>query len=407
MNNRKLTIAILTNEFVTEPYFSGGVAQHFFRIAKYLVQQGHRVHVVTRSHETSEFDYKGLRVYRINVNDGSPLIGIFKSLMGHRFDTTIDHIRFSYFCLKQIKAICRKQQIDIIHAFNSHGSGLCCRLLPIPQVVTVSCYRPLWNELAGIAKSCDAWADEKLESIYYRLSRYVYSPSFAFKKILEKELNIRNVEVIRTPFYLEVDTFNYEVYDTYLSGKKYLLFFGRLQMHKGAHILAQALPYVFNQCPDLRVAFVGLDDRSPLGTSMRNYIRNLNRVYEKRLIFLDAVHHNKLYPIIQNARLVVLPSLVDNIPNTMLETMGLGRPVLGTKGCSFDEIIEDGVSGFLVEPGDAKRLAGKIINSWNYQDLELDRIGQQAQKRMEELVPEKTVGAVLDFYVKSINGHKK
>jgi glycosyltransferase involved in cell wall biosynthesis len=198
---------------------------------------------------------------------------------------------------------------------------------------------------------------------------------------------------------------DYEVYDTYLSGKKYLLFFGRLQMHKGAHILAQALPYVFNRCPDLRVAFVGLDDRSPLGTSMRNYIRNINRAYEKRLIFLDAVHHNKLYPIIQSARLVVLPSLADNFPNTMLEAMGLGRPVLGTKGCSFDEIIEDDVSGFLAEPGDPKSLANKIISSWNYSDQGLDRISRQGQKRVEELVPEKTVEAVLDFYLKSINDH--
>ena len=82
MENRELTIAILTNEFVTEPYFSGGVAQHFFRIADYLVKHGHKVHVITRSRESSEFDYKGLRIYRINVSDGSPLVGILKALMG-------------------------------------------------------------------------------------------------------------------------------------------------------------------------------------------------------------------------------------------------------------------------------------------------------------------------------------
>lgn len=81
MNDEKLNIAILTGEFVTEKYFSGGVAQHFYRIAKYLVEQGHRVHVITRSHETSEFIFQSLQIYRINVNTESYPIKLIKKII--------------------------------------------------------------------------------------------------------------------------------------------------------------------------------------------------------------------------------------------------------------------------------------------------------------------------------------
>src|ERR1051326_7456438 len=46
---------------------------------------------------------------------------------------------------------------------------------------------------------------------------------------------------------------------------------------------------------------------------------------------------------------VVLPSLIDNLPNSCLEAMGLGRVVIGTKGTSFEELITDEANGFLIE----------------------------------------------------------
>ncbi len=67
-----------------------------------------------------------------------------------------------------------------------------------------------------------------------------------------------------------------------------------------------------------------------------------------RLVLIDNLPHRQLYPIIAAARLVVLPSLVDNLPNACLEAMGLGTAVIGTTGASFEELITDGVNGFLV-----------------------------------------------------------
>lgn len=60
----------------------------------------------------------------------------------------------------------------------------------------------------------------------------------------------------------------------------------------------------------------------------------------------------------------VLPSLVDNLPNTVIESLLLGIPVLGSRGASIDEIVEEGRSGHLVDLGDVHGLADAMIKMW-------------------------------------------
>jgi glycosyltransferase involved in cell wall biosynthesis len=191
---------------------------------------------------------------------------------------------------------------------------------------------------------------------------------------------------------LEWDT---SVYSNSINGKDYLLFFGRFQLHKGFHILAQALPQVLQAHPDCTAVFVGLDIETPLASSMKEYARSLCQKDAERLVFIDPLPHKKLYPIIKGARIVVLPSLVDNFPNTCLEAMALGKPVVGTKGASFEELITDGETGFLVPAGDVQALGEKINEVWTHHSLET--IGQAAERKVQEFTPEQTVQKLLAY----------
>jgi glycosyltransferase involved in cell wall biosynthesis len=55
---------------------------------------------------------------------------------------------------------------------------------------------------------------------------------------------------------------------------------------------------------------------------------------------------------------------VDNLPNTAIESLTLGVPVIGTRGASIDELVEEGVTGNLVTPGDVDGLATTIVKFW-------------------------------------------
>jgi len=61
--------------------------------------------------------------------------------------------------------------------------------------------------------------------------------------------------------------------------------------------------------------------------------------------------------LLQNADLFVCPSLEDNLPNTVMEAMACGLPVIGTNVGGIPDMVESGVNGYLVKPGDSASLA--------------------------------------------------
>jgi glycosyltransferase involved in cell wall biosynthesis len=203
--------------------------------------------------------------------------------------------------------------------------------------------------------------------------------------------------VIRTPFYVETRDWDTSIYDQCLEGKRYVLYFGRFQLHKGVQVFARALPRFLERHPDAHAVFVGRDMETPLSSSMAAFARTECGTSASRLVMIENLPHRQLYPIVAAARLVVLPSLVDNMPNACLEAMGLGTAVIGTTGTTFDELITDGVNGFLVPPNDPDALSEKMISAWI--DPRLEEIGTAAKQRMADFAPERTITALLTYYL--------
>ena len=390
-----MRIAFITPEFVTEPYFSGGLANYIYRVTRALASMGHDVHVITLSSiDGDEFSKNGVCIHRVKVKSVSLW---YQRLTRGRLNRTGNCLKFSYLAYRKLQQLHREKPFELIQSPNYKACGLFGRLLlRVPHVTRISSFRPAWNELSGVRRNLDAKAMEWLERQHLRLCRHIYAPSFTLQRMLHEKTPVKGVEVIRSPFFMETPHQDTSVYEEHLRGKDYLLFFGRLQMHKGIHILGQALPSVFECCPNLYAAFVGLDSGSPLGPSMREYIRSLAGENAERLVFIDQTPHAQLYPIISRARLVVLPSLIDNLPNTCLEAMALGKPIVGTIGASFDEVLEDGKTGFLVRVGDKDALAEKIVSAWHHPNL--NQIGEAARCRIEDFTPQRTVKALVQYY---------
>ena len=131
--------------------------------------------------------------------------------------------------------------------------------------------------------------------------------------------------MIRTPFYVETRDWDHTVYEQFLKGKKYVLYFGRFQLHKGFHTLAQALPRFLEQYPDAYAVLVGRDMETRWRSSMAAFARAHVVTFADRLILLENLPHRQLYPVIDGAQLVVLPSLIDNSPNSCLEAWDLAK----------------------------------------------------------------------------------
>lgn len=395
MDDTKLRIAFVTREYVTEKVFEGGLANYVHRAAKALVRIGHRVHVVAISEtDRSEFEHENISVHRVMPSRACSKIDY---LTRYRLATTTNLLDLGLQVNRKLKAINARAPLDLIQIPNSVFCGLFSkRFLKIPHVLRASSFRPDYHALGGFKRRLDLIAVEKLERMQLRMSRNVIAPSRTLQQILKQRVGLNNVRVIPTPAYIETTNWDHSVYEQRLKDKEYLLFFGRFGLRKGFHVLSQALPGFLQHYPDARVVLIGRDQSTPIAPSMADYARTCGKDFADRLMVIDRLRHDQLYPIILGARLVVLPSLLDNLPNACLEAMTLGKAVVGTRGASFEELIEDEKSGFLVEPGNPEALAEKIIYAWSHPRL--DEIGRQARERMADFSPDKTLPILLNYY---------
>ena len=195
-----LRIAFVTPEYVTEDYFSGGLANYVYRVSKALVWMGHVVHVITLSTiDQAEFTHDGIQVHRIRSGRARQWLN---RLSRYRLRGTAGWIDFSYQAYRKVRQLHKEESFQIVQFPNSRGCGLFTSLLVrVPYVVRISCYRPVWNELAGIKRDLDTKATERMEWLQLKLSQHIYAPSHTLRQMLAEEADIAGVNVIRTPFY--------------------------------------------------------------------------------------------------------------------------------------------------------------------------------------------------------------
>lgn len=395
MNLEPLRIAFATPEYVTEEYFDGGLANYIHRVARALAHLGHDIHVLTLSEiDEAEFEHEGVTVHRITPSKAWSRLD---RSTRYRLPSSVLSLDLSVKVHRKLKLLNSKKRLQLVQFPNYSCCGLFSILfLRVPHVLRASSYQPALNDALGAKRTLDSRLVKRLEGLQFRLSRNIFAPSHSLQQMLAREAQLTRVEVIRSPFYVETQNWDCSVFDQFLKGKQYLLFFGRFQLHKGFHTLVQALPRFLERYPDAFAVLVGRDMKSSLAPSMADYALVHCGSFAERLVLLEKLPHSQLYPVIAGAHLVVLPSLIENLPNAGLEAMGLGKVVIGTAGTSFDELISEGVTGFLVSPNDPEALGQKIISAWI--NPKLEEIGGSARQKILEFAPEETVERLLNYY---------
>jgi glycosyltransferase involved in cell wall biosynthesis len=144
-----------------------------------------------------------------------------------------------------------------------------------------------------------------------------------------------------------------------------VLFVGRLTPHKGVDRLLRALP----QGAELTVAGTGGHDRRPPEREYPDLLRALART--RRVRFAGAVTEEDLPVLHRRAVVFALPSvdvtcygrqvgISELLGLGVLEAMASGTPVVASRVGGVPEVVTDGVTGFLVDPGDVDALHDRL-----------------------------------------------
>ena len=138
-----------------------------------------------------------------------------------------------------------------------------------------------------------------------------------------------------------------------LEGRTVVLHSGRLTPRKGADHLLRAFAQVADTRPEALLLFLG---DGPERADLESLAEALGLAEQVRFVGF----HEDVRRWLAAADLFVLSSLIEGLPNALLEAMAVGLPVLATRIGGSLEAIEDGVSGVLVEPGRAEPLAAGL-----------------------------------------------
>jgi glycosyltransferase involved in cell wall biosynthesis len=94
--------------------------------------------------------------------------------------------------------------------------------------------------------------------------------------------------------------------------------------------------------------------------------------------------HEEVTELMRKASVVVVPSIVgDACPTVVLEAMAAGRPVVASATGGIVDLVEDGVTGLLVAPGDAEAL-GAALKSLATEPERAEALGAAGRRRASE-----------------------
>jgi glycosyltransferase involved in cell wall biosynthesis len=155
-----------------------------------------------------------------------------------------------------------------------------------------------------------------------------------------------------------------------------LLFVGRLVGVKGPRLLLRALTQLSGTHPDATLTYVGDGpDRVALETLARE------TGLAERVRFLGYQPPEKVAEALADADVFCLPSFAEGVPVVLMEAMAAGRAVVTSRIAGIPELIEDGVSGRLVPPGDLGALTDALEACLSDRDA-ARRMGEAARARV-------------------------
>jgi len=233
------------------------------------------------------------------------------------------------------------------------------RLKDRPQILyTLTVVPNIWGRLFGklarVPVIVSSWRDlypKQYESWMWPLSRRIITNSPRLKELMVPRYGVDPARVSVVPNGVDADWFSPD--RTYKTEEPSILFAGRLEKEKDPVNLLEAFRITIRHHPQTRLDFLG---NGRLRHALQNWVHR--RHLEGKVRLLPGT--TDIRPMLRSAWVLAMPSLREASPNVILEAMSCELPVVGTGVGGIPELVRDGETGFVVEPGNPQALAAAL-----------------------------------------------
>jgi len=360
-----MKIAFLTSEF-PHPKIgtSGGIGTSIHNLSKGLTQVGHQVFILVYGQNEDEiFTENKITFYRIkNIK----LKGFSRLLTQKKIKNLINDL-------------VKKQGLDMVEApdwtgITSNIKPFCPIIIKLHGSDTYFCHldkRPV----KFINKLHEKRALEKADALV-SVSQYTAEVS---KRLFS--LN-RNFEIISNS--IDIDKFSKD--NSLAEQENTILYFGTLIRKKGAFEIPLIFNEVYKKNKEVKLLLIG-NDASDILTNSDSTWGLMKPLFDKEAFqnvdYLGSVSYDKIKEYISSSTVCIFPSFAEALPVSWIEAMAMQKAIVASNIGWANEVIDNTVNGFLVNPKDHKIYSEKITELLKNETLR-NQFGIEARKKVEQ-----------------------
>ena len=355
-----MKIAIFSDNFYPE---ISGISDSILLLGKELAKSGHQVHFFGAKYSQSDYAVASLPDKELDMGKHVKFHRFLSlPMLGSPTGQSRIVIPFGLRCLKY-----RKEKFDIIYTQSPYGMGMealfMSRLFGVPLIGTNHTPITEFTRYIPFSNPLFDWIGLKFVSWYYNRCKFVSAPfqgildemkTYGFKRPCQALSNPIDVANFVSPT-LESKKQLKEKYG--VSGKKILIYAGRLAPEKQINVIIEALKEVLEKVPEAFLFITGI------GNAEKPLLELTKKLgLENNVKFFGRVSDEQHVTTYQAADIFVIMSTAETQSLSLMKAMSVGIPVVGADAWALPNYIgRDEKRGYVVPIGDEKKLAERLI----------------------------------------------
>lgn len=389
--DKPLQYWLLTTEY--PPLHGGGISTYCALTAKLLTQKGYLVTVFVS--DQSIKDYEAKRESEVTVVRFNPDRNLLQESLGYaaRLSYAFADIIKEFVAVNGKPSVIEAQDYLGIAYYLTQFKHLEYEFVKdVPVVITLHSPAFIYLEYNRVSTYSfpEFWTCE-MEKQSIKAADLLIAPTHFIAEEVKKYIDIRDkkVEILPNPFEFEEDN------ETSFTPNK-IIYYGKLSPQKGTFELLKYFKSMWDNGFPHALHLVGGTDivYHPEMQTMGQLVEKFYNSYSTRGLIQ---FHGKIFPeeikrFLQDAQVIIFPSIVDNLPYAVMEAMSLGKIVLASRQGGQREMIEDGVSGFLFDHNEPESFEKKVKHILSLPANVIKQVGKNAQQSVKNTYSFERIG---------------